>query len=117
MNQQLIGTKPLRDYGPDEFAYYLRSIINDHAKRSRDKKAKMKARQAAYAQAKPKARPWSFRLSPKGNAVISIRGRKPAYLYEAELSELVGENPEQASLIHASIAKRKIEIKSGGASE
>jgi hypothetical protein len=111
MNKQLVNALPIESYSPDDYARHLKSIITEHGRRSRDKKAKAKARQAAYAQAKPKARPWSFRVNDKGTAVISIRGRKPSFLYEAELSLMVEENPEQASLIHASIVKRKIEIK------
>ena len=114
MNTHLINAKPISQYTPDEFAYHLRSIINHDAKRRRDKKIRAKERVAAYASAKPKARPWSFRLSPKGSAVITIRGRKPPYIYQHELDEMLSENSDYSALIHASIVKRKIVIKPGG---
>lgn len=104
-----INAKPIAEYSAETYAQHLKSIVSHTAKVSRERKLAAKAKREAYA--KPKARPWNFRFSPKGNPMITLRGRPDSYLYRIELEEMLAENPSYADAILLIVAQRPIEIR------
>lgn len=105
-----INTKHISEYTPGEYAQYLKSIISHNAKVIRDNKDKAKLRQDQFKP--PKVIKYcSFRVTPKGKGVLTIRKRKPPYLYVRELDDLLRENLEHEDLVLEAIEKREIEVR------
>jgi len=109
-----INTQSIWKYTAIEYAAYLKSIIAHDAKVKRDKKLAAKLKRDAY---KPKPKAWSWRVTPKGSGVISIRGRKPPFLYRSEYNDLLASDPENLNLIQATLARRAILIKENPAED
>jgi hypothetical protein len=65
----ILAPKPLTAYSPAEWKDY---VISLH--RAPEKKV---------------SRVWNFRINDKGTPIITIRGRKPKYLYKDEFEEFL----------------------------
>ena len=95
---------------------HLLDIVNHTArlKAKRLKESKERAKWSAQFSTKPKPKDWFFRTTSKGNPSITIRNRKPKYLYQDELDEII-KLGESKQIMHESILDyvkaKKIEIR------
>ena len=101
-----MGWPSIHDMSSIEYASHLRGIRSHWQRLQTKRKAEAKARQAEY---KVPAKAYSIRRNDKGTLVLTIRKRKPAYLYVSEWNELVAEWPRDE--LQALLAKRNITIK------
>lgn len=110
---KFINAPRFLDHTAESFAEHLKSITNHTARLSakRKREAKERAQFSAQFTTKPKAKAWSFRLTPKGRVSITIRGRKPRYLLEAELSEIVKTHKDHAKEIYEYLGQKSIEVR------
>lgn len=90
------------------YSAHIHSIKNHWQRLVNKRKAIKKAREAEY---KPVSKPYSFRYTPKGTPVLTIRGRKPPYLYASEWKDLETTYPESRADLQKVLAKRSITVR------
>lgn len=103
-----INALPIGQYSPEGFAQHLRSIQSHDRRIKAERKARAKARVLAN---KPPAKAWSLSINAKDNPVLTIRKRKPAYLYISELNDIMGGHSEYEDKIKAVLERRGIELR------
>lgn len=101
-----ILARPVQSHDALSWLSHLRSIQAETRAQWVAKKKAAKERST-----KPPAKPWSFRRSPKGTPIITIRGRKPKYLSPAELQDMLTTYPADADDIRELIVTKAIPIK------
>lgn len=95
----------------ESFDRHLKDIVNHTARLKRKRAAAAKERSEFTKSFQPKPRAWSYRTSPKGNPVITIRNRDPKYLLKSEVEELIKENSVGEDVVLKYLAKKKIEVR------
>lgn len=105
-----IASMPFGEYTPENFAQHLRDIQSHTRRVAEANKKRKKERAAAYAQAKPK-KYVSFRYSPKGTPIITIRNRDPKYVLRSEIEALLREWPDALNDILKKLTEKNIEIR------
>jgi hypothetical protein len=103
-----INAQSIHTYDSTSYAEHLKSI---KAHWSRLKAKRKAAKLSREAESKPPVKAYSFRFNKKGTPVLTIRKRKPAYLYRCEWLELETAYPEHREVLQTVLAKRSITIK------
>lgn len=106
-----INARSIHDMASESFSRHVNEIRNHWRRLNAKRKAIAKERANAN---KPPSKAYSFRYNPKGTPILTIRGRKPPYLYASEWKDLVSEYPEAKADLQSVLAKRKITVRPDG---
>lgn len=113
MSHNFINAPKFLSHTAESFSSHLRSIMNhtQRLKAKRLRESKERAKFTAQFSNKPKPKAYSFTINKKGTPVLTIRKRKPQFLYASEWRELIKEHPSQENALKKILAKRKITLK------